>query len=506
MAGSRAAAEDAAELVSIEWEELPAAVDMETALDAGTVIIHPELGDNLAFCRTVDTGEVDAAFAVADAVVEEVFIMGRHTGVSLETRSILADYNAAENHLTVYHSSQAPHMMQGIFAKHLGLPEANVRVICKDVGGSFGLKIHTYGDEMVTAALSLMLRRPVKFVADRLEILRYRYTRTRSSRAGPHGCIEGRQILAIDIDDRTGIGPYSVYPRTSAIEANQVVNLIGGPYSHRNYRCTTNVVFQNKNVMSQYRAVGHPIAVAATEGLVDSAARAIGMDPAEFRRRNLIPDGFYPYTAPSGIVFESLSHHKSLDKLLGMMNYDALREEQAALRKKGVYRGIGLASFIELTNPSAMFYGVGGARISAQDGCTIRLNPSGTISCAIGVTEQGQGTEAVIAQVAATAAGVPLESVRVMTGDTDTTPYGGGTWASRGAGIGGEAVLRAGKALKKNILDVAAVMLQADVSTLDLRAGRVVDAATGRDRLPLDEIGRVAYFRPIHCRKISSPS
>ena len=193
VAESRAAAEDAAELVSIEWEELPAAVDMETALDAGTVIIHPELGDNLAFCRTVDTGEVDAAFAVAEAVVEEVFIMGRHTGVSLETRSILADYNAAQNHLTVYHSSQAPHMMQGIFAKHLGLPEANVRVICKDVGGSFGLKIHTYGDEMATAALSLMLRRPVKFVADRLEILRYRYTRTRSSRAGPHGCIEGRQ-------------------------------------------------------------------------------------------------------------------------------------------------------------------------------------------------------------------------------------------------------------------------------------------------------------------------
>jgi len=496
VAESRAAAEDAAELVSIEWEELPAAVDMETALDAGTVIIHPELGDNLAFCRTVDTGEVDAAFAIADAVAEEVFIMGRHTGVSLETRSILADYNAAENHLTVYLSSQAPHMMQGIFAKHLGLPEANVRVICKDVGGSFGLKIHAYGDEMATAALSLMLRRPVKFVADRLEsFVTDIHARDHHVR-GRMAVSKDGKILAIDIDDRTGIGPYSVYPRTSAIEANQVVNLIGGPYAHRNCRCTTNVVFQNKNVMCQYRAVGHPIAVAATEGLVDSAARAIGMDPAEFRRRNLIPDGSYPYTAPSGIVFESLSHHKSLDKLLGMMNYDALREEQAALRKKGVYRGIGLASFIELTNPSAMFYGVGGARISAQDGCTIRLNPSGTISCAIGVTEQGQGTEAVIAQVAATAAGVPLESVRVMTGDTDTTPYGGGTWASRGAGIGGEAVLRAGKALKKNILDVAAVMLQADVSTLDIRAGCVVDAATGRDRLPLDEIGRVAYFRP----------
>jgi carbon-monoxide dehydrogenase large subunit len=496
VAESRAAAEDAADLVTIEWEELPAVTDMETALDAGTPVIHPELGDNLAFRRSVDAGEVDRAFADADVIVEEVFITGRHTGVTLEPRSILADYNAAENHLTVYHSSQAPHMMQGIFAKHLNLPEANVRVICKDVGGSFGVKIHTYGDEMATAALSVMLKRPVKFVADRLESF-ITDIHARDHRVkGRMAVSKDGKILAIDIDDRTGIGPYSVYPRTSAIEANQVVNLIGGPYANRNYRCTANVVFQNKNVMCQYRAVGHPIAVAVTEGLADLAARALAIDPAEFRRRNLIADDAYPYTAPSGIVFESLSHHKSLDKLLAMMNYDVLRAEQAELRKKGVYRGIGLASFIELTNPSAMFYGVGGARISAQDGCTIRLDPSGTISCAIGVTEQGQGTEAVIAQVAAAAVGVPIESVRVITGDTETVPYGGGTWASRGAGIGGEAALRAGKELKRNILLVAAAMLQSSENALDIRDGHIVDAAGGRERLPLSEIGRVAYFRP----------
>ncbi len=496
VAESRAAAEDAAERVIVEWEELPAATDMETALLEGTPVIHPELGDNLAFRRTVDAGEVDKAFREAAVIAEEVFITGRHTGVSLETRSILADYNAAENHLTVYHSSQAPHMMQGIFAKHLKLPEANVRVICRDVGGSFGLKIHTYGDEMATAALSIMLKRPVKFVADRLESF-VTDIHARDHRVkGRMAVSRDGKILAIDIDDLTGIGPYSVYPRTSAIEANQVVNLIGGPYSHRNYRCTASVVFQNKNVMCQYRAVGHPIAIAVTEGLADLAARALEIDPADFRRRNLIPDDAYPYTAPSGIVFESLSHHKSLDKLLAMMNYDALRAEQADLRKKGIYRGIGLAAFIELTNPSAAFYGVGGARISAQDGCTIRLEPSGTIYCAIGVTEQGQGTETVIAQVAAAAVGVPLESVRVATGDTETTPYGGGTWASRGAGIGGEATLRAGKALKSNILDVGAAMLQTSAGMLDIRQGQIVDAADGRERLPLSEIGRVVYFRP----------
>src|SRR5262249_10895932 len=156
-------------------------------------------------------------------------------------------------------------------------------------------------------------------------------------------------IKAFAIDDITGIGPYSVYPRTSGIEANQVVNLIGGPYKHKAYKARARVVFQNKTVMCQYRAVGHPIACAVTEGLVDLAARKPGMDPAELRRRNLIADDAYPYTAPPGLVFESLSHHRSLDKLLALMDYKKLRAEQAECRKRGIQRGIGLASFIEVT-------------------------------------------------------------------------------------------------------------------------------------------------------------
>jgi carbon-monoxide dehydrogenase large subunit len=151
------------------------------------------------------------------------------------------------------------------------------------------------------------------------------------------------------------------------------------------------VLFTNKNVTCQYRAVGHPIAVALTEGIVDEGARALGMDPAAFRRRNLIGDDQYPYTFPSGLKFEKLSHHQCLDKLLKMMDYDGLRAEQKALREKGIYRGIGFAALIELTNPSAAFYGVGGARIASQDGCTMRLDPSGAISVSVSVGEQGQG-------------------------------------------------------------------------------------------------------------------
>jgi carbon-monoxide dehydrogenase large subunit len=496
VAETRAEAEDAAETVVVEWEELPPVVDMETALDAATPVIHPELGDNLAFRRELVTGDVDGAFAAADHVFEEVFHTGRHTGVCLEPRAVLADYQPADGKLVAYQATQAPHMIQNLLAKHLDLTESDVRVICKDVGGSFGIKVHIYPDEMATAALSVLLKRPVKFIADRLESF------VTDIHARDHR-IKGRiavtndgEILAFEIDDRTGIGPYSVYPRTSAVEANQVVNLVGGPYKHKAYRASTEVVFQNKNVTCQYRAVGHPIACAVTEGLVDLAARKLGIDPAEIRRRNLIPDDAYPYTGLAGLPFESLSHHAALEKLLALMDYDGLRAEQAELRKRGIYRGIGLASFIEVTNPSAAFYGIGGARISSQDGCTIRLDPTGTIICATGVTEQGQGTEAIIAQIAATAVGVTMEKVRVITGDTDATPYGGGTWASRGAGIGGEAALQAGKALRQNILSVAAAMLQAAPESLDIRNGVVVDANTGNERLPLEEIGRVVYFRP----------
>ncbi|HMA88903.1 MAG TPA: xanthine dehydrogenase family protein molybdopterin-binding subunit [Burkholderiales bacterium] len=495
VAETRAQAEDALAHVEAEWQELPVVTDMEAAL-RGDQVIHPELGDNICFRRELDAGQVDAAFAKADLVVEETYDFGRHTGVCMETRSILADYNAAEHSLTVYHATQAPHMMQDIFSRHLGIPEANVRVICKDVGGSYGIKVHVYPDEMATAALSVMLRRPVKFVADRLEsFLTDIHAREHRAKVRMAVSRDG-DILAFELDDLTGIGPYSVYPRTSGIEGNQVVNLTGGPYKHQHYRAKMNVVFTNKNVTCQYRAVGHPIAVALTEAIVDLAAARLGMDPAEFRRRNLIPDDAYPYTFPSGLKFERLSHHKTLDRLLELMDYKSLRAEQQALRKKGVYRGIGLAAMIEVTNPSPAFYGVGGARISAQDGATIRLEPTGMVTVLASVTEQGQGTEGIFAQIAATAVGVTLDKVRVITGDTGVTPYGGGTWASRGAGIGGEAVLQAGKALRSNILDVAAAMLNVDKSELDVAENAIVSKVTGEAKLSLAEVGRVGYFRP----------
>jgi carbon-monoxide dehydrogenase large subunit len=496
VAKSRAQAEDACALVEVDYEVLPAVTDPETALDAKTPVIHPELGDNLTFERALNAGDPDRGFAEADAVVETTFVFGRHTGVTNEPRAVVADWNAGEQRLTVYQGTQAPHMTQNLFAKHLALEEHQVRVVTKDVGGSFGIKVHVYADEMATAALAKLLKRPVKFVADRLESF-VTDIHARDHRVDAKiGVKRDGTITAFAIDDLTGIGPFSVYPRTSGIEANQVVNLVGGPYTCPNYRARARVVFQNKNVMCQYRAVGHPIATAVTEGLIELAAAKIGMDVAEIRRRNLFPDDKYPATGASGLKFERLSHHAALDKILRMMDYKGLRAEQAHLRAQDIHRGIGLASFIEVTNPSAAFYGVGGARISSQDGATVRLDATGAVFCHSGVTEQGQGAESVLAQCVATSFGVPIERVRVITGDTDNTPYGGGTWASRAAGIGGEAAWQAGKALRANVLAAAASILQADPQALDIRGGVVVDADTGRERMGLEEVARVVYFRP----------
>ncbi len=496
VARSRAEAEDAAELIGVDYEPLPVVADMETALDPATPLIHESLGDNLAFERNLDAGAVNAAFAEADALAEAEFVFGRHTGVTLEPRSIIGDWRAGEDRLTVYQGTQAPHMMQNIIAKHLDLREDQVRIVCKDVGGSFGIKVHVYADDMATVALSKMLGRPIKYVADRLESF-VTDIHARDHRVkGKVAVKKDGTITAFEIDDLTGIGPYSMYPRTSAIEANQVVNLVGGPYTTPNYRARARVVFQNKNVMCQYRAVGHPIACSVTEGLVDLAAQKIGMDPVEIRRRNLIQDDAYPCGSPAGLQFEKLSHHASLDKLLSMMDYPKLRQDQIEARQSGIYRGIGFASFIEVTNPGSAFYGVGGARISSQDGVAVRLDATGNVICQTSITEQGQGSEAITAQVVATAIGVPMERVRVILGDTDNTPYGGGTWASRAAGIGGEAAWQAGTALRQNILTAAATILQTTPDTLDVTNGAVYEKDSGRERITLEELARIVYFRP----------
>jgi carbon-monoxide dehydrogenase large subunit len=495
VADTRALAEDAAEAVAIEFEELPAVVDIDAAREPGSPVISPELGNNLCFQGKIDTGGVDDIFANAAHIVEEEFHFGRHTAVTLEPRAIIADYDASEPRLTVHHATQTPYQFQDIYSRHYGIPESCVRVIAPDIGGSFGMKLHMYHEDMAVVGLSIMLGRPVKFVADRIESfvsdIHARDHRVRARMAAdPDGT-----ILAMDVEDVTAIGAFSAYPRTSVVEGNQVYRLMGAPYTFRNYRADLQVVFQNKVQMSQYRAVGHPIACAVTERLVDMIAGKAARDVFEIRSRNMIPDDAYPRTSPTGYQFEALSHHACLAELRRMMDYDRLRSEQAELRTKGIHRGIGIATFVEITNPGPAFYGVGGARISSQDGAIIKITPSGDVRCLISVTELGQGTETIIGQIVAEHLGVDRNRIKVITGDTETTPHGGATYACRGAGIGGEAALQAARKLKENVLSVAGAILQEAPANLDIQNGWIVETATLRQRVELSEIARIVYFR-----------
>src|SRR2546422_464330 len=318
-AESRAAADDAAALVEVEYEPLPAVLTPGAALAGGAPLIHPELGDNLLYETRLSAGDADAAFAGAYRTWTRTFTTGRHTGVPIEPRGLVADYEPATRALTLWISTQVPHMMQAVLADLFGLAEQRVRVIAPDVGGSFGIKIHVYQDDMA-------LR----------------------------------------------------------------------------------VVAQNKVVTSQYRAVGHPIATAVTESMVDLIARDLQLDPVEVRRRNLVRPEELPYTSAAGNVYDSGSYQAALARLLEAASYDRLRREQASARAQGRHLGIGLSCFIELTGPGAQFYGVGGAPISGQEGTTVRLEPGGAVTALVGVTNQGQGTPTAPAQIIADELGVDV--------------------------------------------------------------------------------------------------
>jgi carbon-monoxide dehydrogenase large subunit len=347
---------------------------------------------------------------------------------------------------------------------------------------------------MTAIAVSKKIGRPVKFMADRLESFTTDIHARCHKISGKLGVDKTGKILAMEINDLSGIGPYSMYPRTSAIETNQVLNLSGAPYLIPNYKAVGTVVFQNKTPMCQYRAVGHPIAVAITEALVDKAAMKIGLQLDEIRKLNFIPDNAYPNKTPSGVPLEDLSHQASMEKLLTIMNVKDIERQKKLDFKDGILSGYGIISMCEVTNPSPLFYGVGGAHISAQDGASIRLEGSGAIHLSSSITEQGQGTEAIMKQIAADQLGVTMDTVRVTLGDTDATPYGGGTWASRGAGIGGEAVLKAARILKNNILEIAAAIMQTDIKSLDIE-DNIVIRKNGGEGITLQQLAQTVYYR-----------
>jgi len=495
VADSRAEAEDAAELVAVQWEPLPAVGDQLQAIAPGAPVIHGELGDNIAFDFKLEKGEPEKAFAEADLVVEEELRFERQMAMTLEARGLIADFNPGDGSLTVIHAHQSPFQMQDVFSRHLGIPEHKVRVTAPDIGGGFGMKLNIYSDEITTVVASMLLGRPVKFCVDRLESF-VSDAQARDHRIKCRIALKrSGEILAMEMDDLSAVGAFGMPLRFNVAEGMMAITITGAPYVFENYKARTRSVYVNKNLIGMYRGVGMPLACVATELLTDIAADRLGIDTVEFKRRNYRPKASLPCLTPGGQKLEGVSFHQCLEKLIKLMDYDGLRKEQAELRKRGRYRGIGIATFCEQTAYGPPYYGPSGAPISTQDGCTLRLDPSGSVRCITSLTDQGQGTLTSVAQIVADSVGVSIEQVSVTGGDSSISPYGGGAWASRGTAIGGEAALRAGTMLRQNILALASAITQTPADALAVADGQVTNTRTGQAVISLADVGRIGYFR-----------
>lgn len=493
VAETRAQAEDALERIDVDWDELPAVASMNEAAQPAGPSAHSQLSTNLGLDHTFTAGDIDAAFQGAAAVVEHDFEFGRQTGVTLEPRGIVADFDPRLQRLTVYHSHQAPSQAREILAQQLGLPYPNVRVVTPDVGGAFGMKLSTYPDEMAVAALSILLKRPVKFVADRLEAFVSDVHAREAHVSGRLAVDNQGKLLAMEVAVRSGFGAYSTYPRGCVGEGLQSVHMSAAPYRLATFKGSVRGYFQNKVPSGVLRAVGQPIACTVTEQLLDLAAREIGMDPAEIRARNYMPSGEKDVRSITGTVLRELSLDKCHERLLELMDYDELRRGQAEMRRNGVYRGIGLAAFIEQTGVGPSLYGSLGVRVSALEACRLSLEPTGHIRCATSVADQGQGTLTGLRQIVGDAIGIDTTSVEIVSGDTATTPFGGGAWASRGISLGGEAAFRAAGKLRANILAIAGSVLQTQ-SGLRIENGNIVNAA-GMMQLSLADLAATVSYR-----------
>ena len=495
VAESRAEAEDAAELVAAEWQPLPAVGDQLQAIAPGAAVIHAELGDNVAFDFSLEKGEPAKAFADSDIVIEEELRFERQMAMTLETRGLIADFNPGDGSLTVMHAHQSPFQMQEIFSRHLKIPEHKVRVTAPDIGGGFGMKLNVYSDEIATVVASMLLGRPVKFSVDRLELF-VSDAQARDHRIKCRIALKRTgEIRAMELDDIGAVGAYGMPMRFNVAEGMMAITMAGAPYVFENYKGRTRSVYVNKNLIGMYRGVGMPFACIVGELLTDLAADALGIDTVEFKRRNYWPKSSLPCVTPGGQRLETVSFHECLEKLVHLMHYEALRKEQAELRKRGIYRGIGIATFCEQTAYGPPYYGPSGASISTQDGCTLRLEPSGSVRCITSLTDQGQGTLTSVAQVVAEAVGVSIDQVSVLGGDSAISPYGGGAWASRGTAIGGEAALRAGTMLRENILALASALTQTPADALIITDSQVINTRTRQAVISLAEIGRIGYFR-----------
>jgi carbon-monoxide dehydrogenase large subunit len=463
IADNRYAAEDALALIEVDYEPLPVIADVERGLEAGAPRIHPEWPDNVAVAFALTLGDPEGTFASAPVVVKERLSMQRHAGMPLEPRGLLAA-PGSRGELTVWSSTQVPHSHQRALTEVLGLPAHQVRVIAPDVGGGFGTKVSVYPEDVLVPLLAQRLGQPVKWVETRREHLASAtHSREQVHEVEIAATADGRILALRDrfLLDQGAYNPWGI------VQPYNTVGHLLGPFRIRHLAIEARSVVTNKAPHAPYRGAGRPEAVFAMDRIVDCLARRIGIDQAEIRRRNFVRAEEMPYDVGllyrdgQPLVYDSGDFPATLEAALGAVGYDDFRREQAALRERGVYRGIGISSYVE------------GTGIGPYEGAVVRIDPSGKVVVATGACSQGQGHETVFAQIAADALGVALEDVTVIGGDTAAIPFGIGTFASRSLVLAGNAVAQASGAVREKLLGAAAALLEAAPADLDIAGGRV---------------------------------
>ena len=517
VATSPAAAADAAELVEVTYEELGAHVDAVAAAAQPADPVHDAAPDNLLVTRTFDAGDADAAIAGSHLVIERHYRTNRHGAVPMEGRGAVAAWDASGAKLTLHSVSQVPYLHRSSLATAFGLPESAVRLEVGDVGGGFGTKAALYPEDAAVCQLARRVGRPVGWVETRSEhMVTALQARDHQYRVRAGFEADGT-LVAVDAVLHANVGAYSSPPWTAGIEPLMAGGLLTGPYKLSHYRCEVLGVATNTAPTGPYRGVARPATVFVMERLLDDAAAALGLDPIDIRRRNLVAPEDVPYTAPTRLVHDSRTYLDCLDQAVELIDYEGFRTRQRGARavassadipdddggandgNAGRDRliGIGFACYNELTGLGQK--ASAGPRLPFRTGhesAEVRIDPSGAVTAAMGVTAQGQGIETTMAQVVAAELGVGVDDVAVEMGDTDRLAFGLGAFASRQGVIGSGAATLAARTVRAKALVIAAHLLEAEPEWLSIDDGFIHTQDAPSVGITLAEVARLAYFEP----------
>lgn len=486
-------AEDALDALSVTYDPLPAVADAEASMRPDAPRLHDELPDNILFHTHFENGGVQQALESAEIRLSETFRHARCSSSPMETRGVMAVLDPIDRVLTVWASSQTPHLLRSGLAEVLGIPDSRLRVLCPSVGGGFGPKMHMYPEDVVVVELARRLRRPVRWLEDRRENL------LASAQARDHvnhvdvAARKDGTIIALKSTLLCDSGAYSVYPVTASLEPLTAAGILPGPYRIPALAYDAYAVATNKCPAGAYRGVGMALGTFVRERVVDMIARRAGLDPADVRRRNFIDATELPFATASGLVIDSGDPKDSHERALAAGEYARLRAEPRRTAS-GKYRGVGVSAYTEFTGMgSGTFRRRGMMQVSGYDAATVRVELTGEVRGFVSAASQGQGHATTLAQVLADELGVDLAAVTIVEGDTERCPYGSGSFASRSMVVSGGALILAARQVREKIAKIAGHMLEAAPEDLTIEGGTIaVRGAPGRT-LTVAGVARLAY-------------